>query len=252
MLPAPVYLYFPDPNWNKIGAIYCPYSALLFLDFSTSNRLSIESLNSSKGIVTSLSLFLRRHEITIQAINCPFCFDSSREHSVKRKSLGSRCFSQLSSSQTHNAFLNYVAELGRACRACVQPDSHPVPFVDRRCLLTDLPKSFGLPNDTPLSMTQERRFFWPAWQCTCNHKPSCHRQALAERNAIASPLGKAMHMYPHGNCHPQTIGRKHRYCHTTCSERGEPMRRSNGTIKASLKSQIACGECPLAGRPQQK
>ena len=44
-------------------------------------------------------------------------------------------------------------------------------------------------------MTHGRRFFWLAWQCSCNHKPSCHPQALAERNGIASPLGKAMHMY---------------------------------------------------------
>ena len=90
--------------------------------------------------------------------------------------------------------------------------------------------------------TRSTVFFWPAWQCSCNHKPSSHPQALAERNAIASPRGKAMHMYPHGNCHPQTIGRKHRYFHFTCLDRGGGLkRRSSGTIKAFLWIEIACG-----------
>ena len=74
-----------------------------------------------------------------------------------------------------------------------------------------------------------RSAFWTAWQCSCNHKTSCHPQALAERNGIASLLCKAMHMYPYRNCHPQTVGRKHRYCHFTCLDKGGGLkRRSNG------------------------
>ena len=73
-------------------------------------------------------------------------------------------------------------------------------------------------------------FFYPAWQCTCVRTPSCHPQTLAEKYAIALPYGKAMHMYPHGECHLQTSGTERCYCHITCSSRRESMRRSSGTI----------------------
>ena len=102
---------FPTEETNTIQSrawsnCTCNCFWLLFFDFPTQNQLSLESLNSQKGTVTSTSL-------------------------------------------------SYLAERGRIFCARLQFDSCLVPFMDRRCLLTDLPKCFHLSNDTSLSMTQD-------------------------------------------------------------------------------------------------
>ena len=111
----------------------------MFVDFLTQNQLSVESLNSQKGTVTSTCL-------------------------------------------------SYLAGRGRIICACLQFDSCLVPFMDRRCLLTDFPRCFHLSNDTSLSMTQD-------WQLCLS--------------------SVAMYMYPHAKLSPTNVSRKICYCFTT-------------------------------------
>ena len=53
--------------------------------------------------------------------------------------------------------LSYLAERGRLICARLQFDSCLVPYMDRRCLLTDLPICHHLPNDKLLGMTSTHK-----------------------------------------------------------------------------------------------
>ena len=80
----------------------------MFVDFLTQNQLSVESLNSQKGTVTSTCL-------------------------------------------------SYLAGRGYTFRVHLQFDSCLMPFMDRRCLLTDLPICRHLPNEILLGMTSTHK-----------------------------------------------------------------------------------------------
>ena len=81
--------------------------------------------------------------------------------------------------------------------------------------------------------------FWTASQCACNNKPRCHPQALAQRNGIVSPLDKVMHVHLCKSCHPQTIDRKHCYCHLACLDKGVGLKRHSSDLSGAESGDAA-------------